>query len=322
MADQRDEVLEYIKYNGPVLPVQISKHINTNILFSSAILSELVDRKLLRITHASIGGSPVYYLQGQEAAMDEKLHKSLGGKEKEAYALIKEIKVAREIDLEPWQRVAIKSLKDFTKPINVTINGNNETYWAYHLVTEEEAKQYISNIIQQIPIEQLEPATKIEEPKTQLEQEIKPTVIPQLIQEEIKEIENNIKHEIKEEVKQQTFTPTQKKETINEKPEGEFYEKIIKELNNNKIKIIKEEQIKKDKEIDFIADFETGLGKLRYLIKAKAKPSIAEADVIKAFSEGQMKNLPVILITNGKVSKKTYSMIENKFAGQIAIKEI
>ncbi len=42
MPDQREEILKFIKYSGPVLPVQIAKHVNTNILFASAMLSELV----------------------------------------------------------------------------------------------------------------------------------------------------------------------------------------------------------------------------------------------------------------------------------------
>ena len=144
MADQRDLTLDYIKYTGPVLPVNIAKHLNTNILFASAILSELVDRKILRITSVAIGGSPVYYLQGQEEAMDERLHQSLSGREKEAYELLKEARIVRENNLEPWQRIAIKNIKDFAKPITAVINNNPETFWRYHLIPEEEAKTIIA----------------------------------------------------------------------------------------------------------------------------------------------------------------------------------
>jgi len=147
MADQREQVIEYVKYNGPILPVQIAKHINTNILFSSAILSELVERKMLKITSAAIGGSPLYYLQGQEAQMDERLQRSLTGKEKEAYQILKEQKVIREKNLEPWQRVAIRNLKDFSRMINVIVKKNEEIFWKYHLITEEELKEIISKIL-------------------------------------------------------------------------------------------------------------------------------------------------------------------------------
>src|SRR3989344_4516995 len=112
MTDQRDEIIKFIGVNGPVLPVQIAKQLNTNILFASAMLAELVERKSLKLTHFSVGGSPLYYLESQEALMDKRLSATLSGKEKEAYNLIKEKQVLREVDLQPWERVAIKSLKD------------------------------------------------------------------------------------------------------------------------------------------------------------------------------------------------------------------
>jgi len=307
MVDQRELTIDYIRINGPVLPVQIAKHINTNILFSSAILSELVERKMLKITSAAVGGSPLYYLPGQEAQMDERLQKSISGKEKEAYQLLKENKVLREKNLEPWQRVAVRSLKDFSRQINVTVDGTEETFWKHHLVTEEELKQIISGILEQEKPKEIIPEPQlISNPAELPKQEIKVEQMPQkIIQEETLPVQQTL-----EKIK------------IQHKPEGKFYEKIKTYLQENNIYIIKEETTKKDKEFDFLVDINTPLGKLRYLIKAKSKASITEADITKSHSEGQIKNMPVIVLTNGKISKKTQTYIDTKLAGQLNIKQL
>src|SRR3989338_7023457 len=210
MPDQRDDVLNFIKYNGPVLPVQIAKHINTNILFSSAILSELVARKILRITHASIGGSPIYYLAGQEELMDSKLSTALHGKEKEAYKLLKDKKVLWEKEMEPWQRVAARDLKDFAVQINVNHEGNTEVFWKHKLISDEEAKIIISDILNGM------------QPIVNVEQE---------------EINNNLQTEEKE--------PLQEK--LREETNEIAVSEIIRPDNTNKIKDFVQEKILEQK---------------------------------------------------------------------------
>jgi len=58
------------------------------------------------------------------------------------------------------------------------------------------------------------------------------------------------------------------------------------------------------------------------LIKAKLKASITEADITKAHSDGQIKNMPVVLFTNGKISKKIQNHIETKLVGQLTLKQL
>lgn len=326
MPDQRDDVLNFIKYNGPVLPVQIAKHINTNILFSSAILSELVARKILKITHASIGGSPLYYLPGQEDQMDAKLSTSLSGREKEAYQLLKDKKVLREVDMEPWQRVAVKSLKDFSVQLNVNIDGELSSFWKHQLVSDEEAKIIIADIMndlvkQDVVVEENIPIE--EQPVEQAEvnsvaEEIQEEVEDEPIVEEIKEKKVKLKEETIKEFEQ----PIKQKTVKKDKVDGLFYSKVFNFIKNHDVEVLKEEIVKKDKEMDFIVNIPSAFGKLKYLIKAKNKPSLNETDVSMAFSEGQIKKLPVILLINGKANKKAFLLVEQKMQGQLVLKEI
>ncbi len=335
MSDQREEVLNFIKYNGPVLPVQIAKHVNTNILFASAILSELVSRKSLKITSASIGGSPLYYLPGQEERMDERLSKSLSGKEKEAYNLLKEKKVLREKDLEPWQRVAVKSLKDFAVSISVKERENAEIFWKHNLISDEQAKMIVAEIMDDLYKKQeqvQEIVTKINRQEDVLvnglvaiEEDTIQVSKPQVKQTVLASRENEVS--MKKEPMQDTLLPETKivkqKEPKKEKKEDtRFYGRVLDFIKNNDVEILKEEVVKKDKEIDFVINLPSNFGKLRYLIKAKNKPLINEADVSMAFSEGQMKKMPVILLTNGKLNKKASLLVEQKMQGQLVVKEV
>ena len=59
--DHREKLLKIVQDKGPLLPAQINRELNTNVLFASAMLSEMVDAKKLRLSSMKIGGSPLYY---------------------------------------------------------------------------------------------------------------------------------------------------------------------------------------------------------------------------------------------------------------------
>lgn len=332
MADQREAILNFIRYHGPVLPVQIAKHVNTNILFASAMLSELVSNKNLKISHASIGGSPLYFLAGQEELMDSRLSISLNGREKEVYKTLKEKKVLREKDLEPWQRIAVKSIVDFSKLINVKINEGIENFWKFHLVTDEEAKKIISSMMEGIEEKQQqvqEIVNNIKEEELIVQQQSE--VLQEKKQEELQPkpqeiiIEEKPKKIIKQKIEQKLLEPKIEIPKIKKevkRTDTNFYNDIMEFMKNNKVEILKEEIVKKNKEFDFIVNINSGFGKLRYLVKAKNKLLINEADVSMAFSEGQLKKMPVILLANGKTNKKANLLIEQKMQGQLILKNI
>ena len=87
MDSNREKLLNFVKTNGPLLPVQVSKYLNTDIIFAGAMLSELVAHNHVFVTNTKRGGSPFYYTKGQESKLSQ-LGVYLSGKEKEAFELI------------------------------------------------------------------------------------------------------------------------------------------------------------------------------------------------------------------------------------------
>ena len=108
----KDKIISFLETNGPSLPVHIAKHINTNMLFASAFLSELLSNKKLKITNLRVGSSPVYYIPGQEKGL-EKYAQYFKSKEREAYELLRERKFLIDSEQDPAIRVALRAIKDF-----------------------------------------------------------------------------------------------------------------------------------------------------------------------------------------------------------------
>ncbi|MEK6935134.1 MAG: hypothetical protein AABW46_04610 [Nanoarchaeota archaeon] len=141
MVDLREikgKIMNIVRIDGPVLPIQVSRRLGKDTIFAGAVLSELVKEKQVFMSSAKVGGSSLYYIKGQENKLDI-LYNHLPGKEKEAYELLRTKQVLKNTECEPGIRVALRSIRDFA--INFEIN--NESYWRWHLTPEEEAKNLI-----------------------------------------------------------------------------------------------------------------------------------------------------------------------------------
>lgn len=143
--DYRDRILSMAKI-APVLPVQVAKALNTNSLFASAMLSELASKDLLKVSNLKMGSSPLYYIPELGAQLQNYTDR-LNEKDKKAYDLLKEKKVLREDALDPLTRVSIKSIKDFSRPLEVTLNDKKEIFWKWYLLLDSEAEVIIKQIL-------------------------------------------------------------------------------------------------------------------------------------------------------------------------------
>lgn len=293
--DKSVDALNYVKMNGPSLPVKISKVIQTNILMASAVLSELVSSKKVKLTHENIGGSPLYYVDGQESKLQHMLGERFTGKKKDAYDLIKQKQVLQESKLEPAIRVALKEIKDFAVPLDVKFNNETHRFWKWYLIPENETKNLIENLITGKPKEIKE------ESKLEPKQEIKikpPEIKPQKI-----------------EIKQETLAEPQ--EEIKPEEKIGFYKNVDSFFNENKVNIIKEEIIKRDREFNFIIEIPSNLGNLKYFVKVRNKKKISDADLSLAYSQAQMQQLPLLFLTNGEITKTAKKHLDTNLKGVV-----
>ncbi|HLD00671.1 MAG TPA: hypothetical protein VJC39_02915 [Candidatus Nanoarchaeia archaeon] len=146
MFDQ-DKIIDFLKATGPTLPAKVARNINTDILLASAHLSDLSSRNKLKISSLKIGGSPLYYLPGQEDQLYQFAAGNINPKDFAVLEQIREQKVLREEGLSLLAKVALRSLKDFAVPLQVSSNGKVELFWKWHLLSSEETNKFIGKIL-------------------------------------------------------------------------------------------------------------------------------------------------------------------------------
>lgn len=318
-----DTILQLMNTKGPLLPVHAAKAIGSDILMASAHLSELASRKKVRISKIKVGGSPLYYLPGQEPQL-ENFSDNLNLKEKEVFDLLKQKKVVRDNAIEPAHRVALRQLKDFAFPLNVSFNNTKELFWKWHTASNEEVTNTIRQLItppkpevkgeppevqkpkpevqKQIPVQREATKQKPLAKKPRLEKKIEKPIQKKITKPEPKKIEDELKEE----------PPKPKDEEIITSP---FIKELNKYFSKNNIEIIERNIIRKGSEIDLIVKVPSNVGALTYFCKAKAKKRLNDGDLSSAFIQGQMKKLPVLLLTKGILTKKAQEMLDNEFKG-------
>ena len=282
--ETRDKILEIVKSKGPVLPVQIAKEIGSNILMASAHLAELTASKRLKISTIKVGGSPLYYLPGQESIL-QKFTSNMNDKEKKAFDLLNQNRVLRDSEQEPVVRVALREIKDFAFPLNVTHNNNKEIFWKWYLTPNEEAEQLIKERLQ---------------------------ILEKIVERKIEKQKQEIKGKIEEKPVEAVKKETKPKEVRKYKPRGKednFLKDVMKFFEKNNINVISSDIIKKSSEIDFLVEIPSVVGNLQYYCKAKNKKRISDSDLSNAYVKGQLKRLPVIVLSPGELSAKAHDMI-------------
>jgi hypothetical protein len=243
----KNNVIELVKTKGPVLPVHISKNIGTNILLASAILSELVSNKQVKITNTKIGSSPLYYFPGQEYKL-QSLYKHLNEKDRRAYDLLRSKKILRDKSLNPIERVSLREIKDFATQLNVSGKAGQEIFWKWFLLSNDDATRIIkSALTSDIPKEVPKQET-IQKPVQQETQLPQPTQQVQTPQQQSQQ--NTVQQSIQSPLPSQPAEIKKEEPKINTvpKPTTQVQEKHQQIINQEKPVNVQPEQHKEIKE--------------------------------------------------------------------------
>lgn len=320
-----DRVVSLIKIKGPIIPVQISKEIGQNILFTSAILSELVSKSRLKVSNIKVGGgSPLYYLPGQEPQLT-RFVSNLNEKDKKTYLMLKQKGVLRDSNLDALTRFCLRQIKDFATPLQVSVNEHKELFWRYFLLPNEEAESKIKIIL---GIKKPEKEEKVEPQKEAPKPKSKPKIFPPLPEikfkpkprtkiekpEQRKQVQTKISQPKKERQEEQSKTQKIKKKRGPKKKPDPFHQKLYAFFVQNQIKVIEEEYIKKG-EYALILEVNSVVGTIHYYCIAKSKKRIDEGDISTLSIKAKAKNLPPLLITPGRPTKSAQVLLENELKG-------
>ncbi len=294
----KGKILSVIQIKGPSLPVQISREAETSPLFAGAFLSELAKEEAIKISSMKVGGSPLYYIKGQEHLLDN-FFKYLPEKEKEAFLMLKEKRVLEDSKQTPAIRVALRNIKDFAFPFK----KDGEVFWRFHTTTEQEVRDILEpkeNRLVKQPAEQ--PVKQsVEQPAKQPEQ-----VFKQEHKQTVKKSEQldiglrTMKRQFKKEEKFENPLVMEEKGEV--KKYSEFVSKVVDKINREYNLI--EEKYYKPKEYSCVIQIKSDLGPINFLAFARDKKKLSETDVKQMVSEAQKIPLPALILYKRELSKK------------------
>ncbi len=286
MNIKKEDILKVVQEKGPMIPLDIKRALQKgDSMIIGALLSQLINIGEIKFTNVKMGSSPFYYVKGQEQKLSA-LSQYLNEKDKRVFNKLKEKKILRDKELEPLERVGCRTIVDFSKKLVVSIGGEKEIFWKYFLLTDQEGIEAIK--------EQLRPRSE------QSQKEPEPVK--------------------KESVASQEPKPKQK--TLQDSEDkSEFETRIMNYFNNQNIKVIERNVIRKNADYEFMIRLNTALGETEFFCKARNKKKISDGDISEAYLESLIKRSPVVFVTFGEVAKKAKEKIKTHYKGMI-IKEI
>ncbi|NQV91899.1 hypothetical protein HQ489_05490 [Candidatus Woesearchaeota archaeon] len=194
--DAHDQILLFLKATGPTIPSKVAKTIGSSILIASAHLSDLTSRDKVKISYLKLGGSPLYFLEGQEEQLFFFAKDNLNPKDYDVLENLKNERILRENDLDLLSKVALRQLKDFAIPLQVRSPAGVEFFWKWHLLAAQEASALIGDILKPKVEEKKVEEVIVEVQKEEVIPEVKPE--PIVKEEPIAEPEEKIVEQIKE----------------------------------------------------------------------------------------------------------------------------
>jgi len=312
----KDAVLKVVQMKGPCIPNDVRKELGGENLIIGAILSELSSEGKVKVTNTKVGGTPAYYCSGAEPRLINMI-KYLNEKDRGTAEILKQKKVLKDSELTPLLRVSLRNIKDFARPLEVSVKGQKEIYWKWFLTPTQEAEQLIFKKVKPAFKPEIKAPEPAPVPIAKKEEKIeapKPVVEPKKeIKEEKKEREIKPKEEKKEETQKELGISVEEIE----REKDVFFKKVWEYFKTNDIQIIDYKIIRKKSEIEFTIAVPSRIGSQEYYCKAKGKAKVNDGDLSTVYVQGQAKKLPVIFITTGELTKKAKDMLSRDFKGMV-----
>tara|TARA_Y100000310_G_scaffold153901_1_gene153460 strand:+ start:24147 stop:25241 length:1095 start_codon:yes stop_codon:yes gene_type:complete len=360
MLDQ-EKILQFLQHTGPTLPAKVAKNIGSNILIASAHLSDLASQGKVRISSLKIGGSPLYYLPGQEAKIYPFAAGNINPKDLRVLEKLKQQKVLREENLDVLSKLALRNLKDFAVPIHVTVGGRKQLFWRFHTLTDLGTKEAIKAILElpQAVEDKIAQQNNAEPQEDEVQDEIAEVIddglieadfesVAELIEEpvipssELVEIEPTTNEvvedsleekvepikEIKTKVKKKEKQSTLKKKPVLQKlkdkilPKDGLHAEVQNHFEKLNILVSDTEVVRKNTEFNFTVMVPSPVGSIKFYCKAKGKKRCDEKDLSSAYMEAQIKKLPLLFLYSHEINKKAQDMLESGAFENVALQKI
>jgi|SRR3989344_772565 len=275
-----DKAYEIVR-QGPCLPVEVASKLGVDSFLANAYLSQLIDANKIKASKERVGNAFVYFLPGHEGAANSRVQALLQPTQKTARMFASSVPAGAEVEqkrqafaerlqeIEKKEAIQKAQPKQEVKPISIA-----------EKVKQEFLDRFRPAIAEQLARQEAKPAPVLVQPATKMHEDRK--IAEQMMQ----EVEKKVKET--KEIKIDS---------------SKLVDKALAFLADGHADIISKDLKKKGKEADIIAHIPSPIGNLKYLVVVRDKKTVSEADLSLAFTEGQSKKMPVLFVTNGKLTK-------------------
>jgi len=298
MLNEKDEkIMALVRTSGPILPINVAKELGVETYLAGAMLSSLVKGNHIKISHRRVGSSPLYFMEGQETRVRERLFKELNELETKTLERLRTLKVAFEEELYPQERFLLKELKDFVTPLTVKSGDKDVSCWKHYSVNDTELNELIEKKLVPPKVEQPEPKIepelpKVEEPKI----EVKPEQLPLQMVEKPKPVKR-VTREIKA---------------------SAFESKVLDFFISHKIDVGERKPLKKG-ETTYAITEHSHFGTRQFLASINDKKALNEQDISRFYVECQNNKMPGMIFVSKEPSAKTKEYLSKHIGDLIKI---
>ncbi len=309
---QKERILSIIKVKGPSLPLQIARGIGSDGLFTSAFLSELYSEKKLKMSSMKVGSAQLYFLEGQEAMLENFIG-HLNIREQEAFSLLKNEKVLEDETQTPVTRVALRAIKDFAISMRVRINGESRIFWKNFLLPDTEFEKIVTE--RMMPVKKQEEKIEEREEKNAEKRVRKKEVKARKVAKAEKVKTEGVKKEILEtenqkEIKEEAKADEARRDVGKAVREYEFSKSVREHLVGREIEILNV-ILEKNKEFSAKVSANMIFGKQEMMLFAKDKKSITDVDLALALQKAQAEKMPALILSEGELNKKAREYLKD-----------
>ena len=145
----QEKILDVLRRGGPQVSPKIAREVKGEAIIVSAYLSELKASGKLLISKIKIRTIPLYYLTNKKKQL-ALFADRLNPKDRAVFDKLEQLKVLREAQLDLLSKVALRKMKDFAIPLQVSVGGNQEIFWKWYMLDAGETNLIVSSLLQQV----------------------------------------------------------------------------------------------------------------------------------------------------------------------------
>lgn len=311
MGKLDEEILNFVRRNGPATPIDIAQKMGVNSIIITAVLVDAMSQNKIMRSKRKIGSSKYYFYPENLPTLQRKIADTLTPKEKEVLQKLLKESVLGEFELKPEEAAMLSNLEDLIGGFVVDYGGTPLRCWYSPDLQEAKAREIAAGKLQERfgapkpATVQLRPQDqKIIEQLESLEQKKQVKVEVPAVKAKIEKLDKYTK---KEEPKAEPKKKgTKKEEAVEADAETkEFTETVYQWLEKNNIDVTSEKTLKSGKEIELEAKVPMPFGKQTYIVRVlnTGKKPASQNDVSTIGMDAISRRIPVIIISASGFAK-------------------